>query len=205
MLNFGCLIFDVGFVPPSKIKILCLYKTMGMIRFRIKFVCVTIGFVGVVVSASAQSKPKQAFVSYPLSLEHLPGYDSLQADYLFESNQFDSVFMNKEKVFVKCYNRYANASGVCTNGKFNDPTLDSLKSMQFELVKLEKEVDSILRKKQLLHDSLLLGSFHQLSVDLCKLQSLSLLLDTQPLFSKEPVLDLTNEFVLFLDDKKKRR
>jgi hypothetical protein len=199
------LIFDVGFVPPSKIKICCPDKAMGMIRFCIKFVCCTIGFVGVVVSASAQSKPKQAFISYRLSLEHLPSYDSLQADYLFESNQFDSVLMKKERQMESCYNRYSARIGRYTCGRWDDPIVDSLESMQTELITLMKDVDSVLRKKQLLHDSLLLGSFHQLSLDFSKIQSLSLLLDTQPLFSKEPVVDLTNEFVLFLEDKKNRR
>lgn len=176
-----------------------------MIRFRIKFVCCTIGFVGVVVSASAQSKPKQAFVSYRLSLEHLPGYDSLQADYLLQSNQFDTLLINKEKIFEHYYNSYMSLPRGYSCGKMKDPRVDSLIFMQEELLKLEKEFDSISRKKQLLHDSLLLESFHQLSVDFCNYQSLSLLLDTQPLFSKEPVVDLTNEFVLFLEDKKKRR
>lgn len=167
---------------------------------RTKFICVFVGLIGSFLSVSGQTNPKRALVRYRLSLEHLPSYDSLQENYLFESNQFDTVLMNKEIVMEKSYNRYMNAPRNCSTGKFNDPLVDSLKSMQYELVKSEKDFDSILRKKQFLHDELLVESFQQFSLEFGKTRSLDLLLDAEPLYSKEPVVDLTNEFILFLEE-----
>jgi GTPase involved in cell partitioning and DNA repair len=178
---------------------------MGMIRFRIKFVCCTIGLVGVVLSASGQSKPKQALVRYQTIQQHLPDYDSLQQDIVVTSNECDSLLRYEEQKVEKAFQKAVGSCHANYSPEKNKQLEDSLNALQQGLMQQEEHFSSRLIEKQSTHDSLLLGSFHQLSLDFCKARSIDLLLEAAPLYSKEPVVDLTDEFILFLEENRKKK
>jgi len=209
MLNFECLMLKVS---PSIFKTLFSCKVMRMSESReiyrfslIKFVCLTIGLVGIVLSASGQSKPKQAFLSYRLSLEHLPSYDSLQLDLVATSIECDSLLRYEEQKFEKAFQEAIGHCHANYSYEKNKQLEDSLFALQQGLMQSEERFNLLLKGKQSINDSLLKKSFHQLSLEFCKARSLDLLLDAEPLYSKESVVDLTNEFILFLEENNKKK
>jgi len=182
-----------------------------MVRFRnghlfkqAHFIC-AVGFICLFSTVFGQSNPKQAKVNYRLVLEHLPIYDSLQLDLVAENNQYDSLLMEKELKIELAYNYYLRScEKTCGSTTKNRAVEDSLRYMQQEFQQLEKMADSVLHVKKSFHDKLLLNAFHQFSLEFCKVKSLDLLVDTAPLFSKQPIADLTDDFILFLEVKKKK-
>ncbi|MDH4474685.1 MAG: hypothetical protein QE487_18920 [Fluviicola sp.] len=171
----------------------------------LKLMCVTITFVGSFLSVSAQTNPKQALVRYQLAQQHLPDYDSLRLDLELEIFQYDSILNDMETKLEKAYRRsmVCGASG-CSAEK-NRLQEDSLAFMQQEMMETEKTANLILTRKEIQHEEMLIKSFHQRSLEFCKARSLDLLLEAEPLYSKEPVVDLTNEFILFLEEYRKKK
>lgn len=175
--------------------------TSNNYRFRrLKLMCFSITLVGSLLSVSGQTQPKQALVRYQLVQHHLPNYDSLRLDLEHEIFLYDSILNDMETKLEKAYRRamVCGASG-CSPEK-NRLQEDSLASMQQEMMESEKTANLVLTRKEIQHEEMLIKSFHQLSLEFAKARSLDLLLDAEPLYSKEPVVDLTNEFILFLEE-----
>lgn len=171
----------------------------------VKRVCVTIGFMSVFLSVNGQTSLKQALVRYQLAQQYLPGYDSLRQDFTVTSNEYDSLLRNAEQELERAYNEIAGRHGNAYKPERYQEIGDSLIVMQEELVDMEKTFNLIIKRKEVTHEEILVKSFQQLSLEFGKTRSLDLLLEAEPLFSKEPVVDLTDEFIHFLQEKCKKK
>ena len=165
----------------------------------LKLICLTITLVAS-LSVTAQTNPKQALVRYQLAQQYLPDFDSLRQDKVVTSNEYDSLLRNVEREVERAYNEVASRHG---NGYISERYQeigDSLTLMQEEMFETQKTLNLIIARKEVLHEEILIKSFQQLSLEFCKVRSLDLLLDAEPLYSKGPVVDLTDEFILFLKE-----
>lgn len=180
--------------------------TSNNYRFRrLKLMCFSITFVGSLLSVSGQTTPKKALVRYQILQQHLPIYDSLRFDLEHEIHQYDSILNDMEAKLEKAYYRYMDCGTCGCSPEKNRLQEDSLASMQQEMMETEKTANLVLTRKEIQHEEMLIKSFHQLSLEFAKARSLDLLLDAEPLYSKEPVVDLTDEFILFLEERKNKR
>jgi hypothetical protein len=166
--------------------------------------CFSITFVGSLLSVSGQTQPKQALVRYQLVQHHLPGYDSLRLNLLVTSQECDSLLRCEEQKFDNAFQTAVGSCHANYSPEKNRQLEDSLNALRQRLDESEERFNRFLIGKQSMHDSLLIESFHQRSLEFGKVRSLDLLLDAEPLFSKEPVVDLTNEFILFLQESQQK-